>query len=197
MAVNTVPAGTAEARPNQREHILDTALRLMSERGATGMSMRQLAAACDLQVAAIYHYFESKDALLAAVVAERRYGARMVDPVPVDPAAAPAERLADLYRVVFAGAMEEQSIWRLLIGEGMRGEPTVLPVGRELLDLLVPAARSWLAAAVPELGDTSGAAELLVGQMVVGFVRSVFQPDVDTAEIAEAGVRTLTAALFP
>ncbi|MFZ4520033.1 MAG: TetR/AcrR family transcriptional regulator [Microthrixaceae bacterium] len=195
--MNTVPAGTAEARPNQREHILDTALQLMSERGATGMSMRQLAAACDLQVAAIYHYFESKDALLAAVVAERRYGARMVDPLPVDPVAAPAERLADLYRVVFAGAMEEQSIWRLLIGEGMRGEPTVLPVGRELLDLMIPAARGWLETTVPELADPAGAAELLVGQMVVGFVRSVFQPELDTAEIAEAGVRTLTAALFP
>ena len=35
---------TAEVRPNQREHILDTALRLMSEHGSTGMSMRQLAA---------------------------------------------------------------------------------------------------------------------------------------------------------
>lgn len=195
--MSTVPAGTAEARPNQREHILDTALRLMSERGATGMSMRQLAAACDLQVAAIYHYFESKDALLAAVVAERRYGDRVVDPLPVDPADPPGDRLADLYRVVFAGAMEEQSIWRLLIGEGMRGEPTVLPVGRELLDLMVPAARGWLASSVPELSDRAGAAELLVGQMVVGFVRSVFQPDVDTAEIAEDGVRILTAVLLP
>lgn len=194
--MSSVPAGTAEARPNQREHILDTALRLMSERGATGMSMRQLASACDLQVAAIYHYFESKDALLAAVVAERRYGDRVVDPLPVDPAAPPAERLADLYRVVFAGAMEEQAIWRLLIGEGMRGEPTVLPVGGELLDLMVPAARGWLAASVPELDDTDGAAELLVGQMVVGFVRSVFRPDLDTAEVAEEGVRALTAVLL-
>ena len=64
-------AHSVATRPNQRDHILDTALRLMSERGAKGMTMRQLASACDLQVAAIYHYFESKDALLAAVVAER------------------------------------------------------------------------------------------------------------------------------
>jgi len=65
-------------RPNQREHILDVALELMSEHGAATTSMRQLAKACGLQVAALYHYFESKDALLAAVVAAAREGG--VDP---------------------------------------------------------------------------------------------------------------------
>ena len=33
----------APTRPNQREHILDVALRLMSEHGASRTSMRQLA----------------------------------------------------------------------------------------------------------------------------------------------------------
>jgi len=55
-------------RTNQREHILDVALQLMSRAGSTGVSMRQLARACGLQVAAIYHYFPSKDALLTAVI---------------------------------------------------------------------------------------------------------------------------------
>ena len=95
------------------------------------------------------------------------------------------------------GMMAEQSIWRLLLGEGMRGEPTVLPVGRELLDLMVPAARGWIAAAVPELDDPDGAAELLVGQMVTGFVQAVFRPELEPASIAEAGARVLTAALLP
>ena len=58
---------TTDTRPNQREHILDVALKLMSERGAAGMSMRQLASACGVQVAAIYHYFESKDAIYDAM----------------------------------------------------------------------------------------------------------------------------------
>src|SRR4051812_26722313 len=66
------PMTTAAVRPNQREHILDVTLQLMSEQGAGRTSMRQLAAACGLNVAAIYHYFPSKDALLAAVIDERR-----------------------------------------------------------------------------------------------------------------------------
>ena len=46
--------------PDPRTRILDAALALMSEQGSAGASMRQLAAACGLNVATIYHYFPSK-----------------------------------------------------------------------------------------------------------------------------------------
>lgn len=175
-------------RPNQRDHILDTALRLMSERGAVGMTMRQLASACDLQVAAIYHYFDSKDALLAAVVDERRYGTRMSDPFPIDADAEPADRLRALFLHVWRGALDEQAIWRLIIGEGMRGESTVQPVGQALLDLLEPATTGWVRSFVPEVADPTPVARLMVGQLLVGFVRAVFgddDPEVIGAECAE------------
>lgn len=165
----------------------------MSERGATGTSMRQLARACDLQVAAIYHYFPSKDALLAAVVAERQYGARLSDPLPVDLDADPGQRLATVFIHVFAGAMEEQSIWRILIGEAMRGEAAVLPVGRDLIDLLVPAAIGWVTEAVPEVTNPDDVAQLMVGQMLTGFIRTVFEPDSDQHLIAVECARPLAA----
>lgn len=184
---------TTAVRPNQREHILDAALELMSERGAAGMSMRQLAAACDLQVAAIYHYFPSKDALLAAVVAERQYGARLADPLPIDATASAEERLGAVFVHVVEGAMSEQSIWKLLIGEAMRGEDTVLGVGRDLLALLLPAAQDWIAQAVPEHAERSELAPLMVGQMITAFITAVFEPDNDPAVIAEACARPLTA----
>ncbi len=184
---------TADVRPNQREHILDVALRLMSERGAAGTSMRRLASACDLQVAAIYHYFPSKDALLAAVVAERQYGARLADPLPIDPGAAPGERLTTVFVTVFEGAMEEQSIWRVLIGEAMRGESTVVPVGRDLITLLEPAAVGWVTEAVPELSNPQDLAQLMVGQMLTGFIRTVFEPDTDHRTIALECARPLAA----
>jgi len=187
---------TTEVRPNQRDHILDVALRLMSERGAVGMSMRQLAAACDLQVAAIYHYFASKDALLAAVVAERQYGTRLADPLPVDMDAPADERLRQLFLFIWDGALAEQAIWRLILGEGMRGEPTVLPVGRELLELLEPAARSWVGQVLPHLGHPDAVARLLVGQLLAGFVRHVFVPDQDPSLIAEESADTLVRAVI-
>lgn len=190
-----MPTAERVASPtNQRDHILDTALRLMSEQGAKGMTMRQLAAACDLQVAAIYHYFESKDALLAAVVDERRYGARMSDPFPIDPTAAPADRLRDLFLHVWRGAMDEQQIWRLIIGEGMQGDATVRPVGRALLELLEPATTDWIRVFLPEIADPSAVARLVVGQLLVGFVRTVFgddDPDLIGAECVEPLVRVV------
>jgi AcrR family transcriptional regulator len=188
--------GQVPARPNQREHILDVALRLMSERGAVGMSMRQLAAACGVQVAAIYHYFASKDALLAAVVAERQYGARLSDPLPVDPTDPPAERLRTLVHFVWEGALAEQAVWRLVLGEGMRGEPTVMPVGRDLLALMEPASEAWIREVLPDIERPDAVAALLVGQLLSGFVRLVFRPDADASTIAEESAEALVAAVL-
>lgn len=167
-------AASVGTRPNQRDRILDTALRLMSEHGAKGTTMRQLAAACDLQVAAIYHYFDSKDALLSAVVEERRYGTRTADPFPVDSDACPEDRLRAMFLHVWNAALQEQEIWRLVIGEGMHGEPAVRLVGRSLLDLLEPAVTGWIEQIVPEIADPASIARLMVGQLLIGFVRTMF-----------------------
>lgn len=190
---------TTDTRPNQRDHILDVALRLMSAHGAAGMTMRQLASACGVQVAAIYHYFESKDALLAAVVAERRYGARLADPLPIDPAASPEQRLRELFLHVWQGALDEEEIWRLLLGEGIRGEATVVPVGRELLSLVQVASRAWVGEHVPEAQPPDAVADLLVGQLLAGFVRRVFEPGNGAAEsdrIGREAADALAEAVF-
>lgn len=187
---------TAAVRPSLRDQILDTALRLMSERGAAGTSMRQLAAACGVQVAAIYHYFESKDALLAAVVAERRYGTRLADPLPVDPGAPPQERLRQLFAAVWDGALAEESIWRLLLGEGVRGEPAVQPVGRDLLELLEEASQHWVREHLPELRHHGAVARVLVGQLVAGFVRHAFRADLDPAAIGRECADALVGVVF-
>lgn len=190
----SVDEGVA-TRPNQREHILDVALGLMSQRGAKGTSMRQLAAACDLQVAAIYHYFDSKDALLAAVVAERHYGTRMAEPFPIDPSSPPEERLTTLFLHVWNGALEEQAIWRLVLGEGMQGEPNVRPVGRTLLDLIEPATVAWIEQFLPEIEAPAPVARLMIGQLLNGFVRAVFSDD-DPASIGVDCVEPIVDVVF-
>lgn len=174
---------TATTRPNQRERILDVALALMSEHGASKMSMRQLARDCDLNVAAIYHYFESKDALLAAVVDERRYGSRLADVPDIDPSQPPEHRLRELFGYTWQGALEEAPIWRLLLGEGLRNEPTVLPVGRQLLGVLHPGLTAWIGAAIPEIAQPDAAANVVLGAMFTGFITHIFDPDRATADL--------------
>jgi AcrR family transcriptional regulator len=188
---------TSAVRPNQRERILDAALALMAEHGSAGTSMRMLARACDLNVAAIYHYFPSKDALLAAVIDERRYEARLAEIPDLSPDLPAAERLAQIYRTVWAGALAEEPVWRLLLGEGIRGEEAALPVGRSLLEVFGPGLAGWIAATVPEVIDPGAVAEVVIGQLFAGFVRHIFEPDRPLAELEDAGAAAVIGAVLP
>lgn len=187
---------TAAVRPNQRERILDAALALMAEHGSAGTSMRMLARECGLNVAAIYHYFESKDALLAAVIDERRYEARLAE-IPELPGDLPAaERLASIYRTIWQGALAEEPVWRLLLGEGIRGERSALPVGRSLLEVFGPGLAGWIAATVPEVAAPDAVAEVMIGQLFAGFVRHIFDPDLPLTEIERRGAEAVAAAVL-
>lgn len=188
----------ATLRPNQREHILDVALRLMSEHGSAGTSMRLLAKECGLNVAAIYHYFESKGALLAAVIDERRYGARLAAVDALPPGLSPAERVRHVYHEVWEGALAEEPVVRLLLGEGVRREPAAMPVGQGLLATMAEGLEAWLAAELPELAvPPATAADLVVGQLFSGFLRRIFDPTLDAAAIERAGADALVAVLLP
>ena len=185
------------AGSNIREAILDAALELMAEHGAVGMSMRQLANRVGVQVAAIYHYFPSKDALLATVVAERQYGTRLGDPLPVDAEGTPADRVRSLFAAVWEGSLEEEAIWRVVLIEGLRGEAAVLPVGKGLIELLYPAARLWIERFLPEIQNPDAASRLFVGQLLAGFVRRIFEPDLDPSLIQAPLADALVDAFFP
>ncbi len=51
-----------------REFILETAARLFSQKGYSGVSIRDIARACDLTNAALYYHFKNKDDLFLAVL---------------------------------------------------------------------------------------------------------------------------------
>ncbi|WIY00573.1 TetR/AcrR family transcriptional regulator [Amycolatopsis mongoliensis] len=54
-------------RSETREHIVETAARLLDGEGAAALTIRAVAQAAGLQAPAIYRFFEDKDALLDAV----------------------------------------------------------------------------------------------------------------------------------
>ena len=195
-----MPTATAP-RANQREHILAVALQLMSERGSAAMSMRQLAQACGVQVAAIYHYFPSKDELLRSVVEERRYSSRLVeelvdDAPDLDAAAPPADRLRAVFEVFWQGAMEEEPVLRLLLGEGLRNQPVALPTGSALLVVFRAGVAGYLERFVPELDDHDVVAQIFVAQIFSGFIRHIFEPDVPVDSIAAEQAAVLVQAVL-
>jgi AcrR family transcriptional regulator len=149
------PAGVAGpidvAETSQRARILDAALTLVSETGAAGASMRRLASACGLNVATIYHYFPSKADLLRALVEEQHYGERMAtDDPPLPPELDPHERFVAFFAWVVDATLEEETVLRMLVGEGMHGDEVARHAARDLLAALDATVAGWLSAGFPE-----------------------------------------------
>jgi AcrR family transcriptional regulator len=181
-----------------RTRILDAALALMSEQGSAGASMRQLASACDLNVATIYHYFPSKADLLRSVLAERRYGERLsADAPPLDPAVPPRARLVALVEWLWANALEEEAVWRLLVGEGIRGEEAATASTAAVVDALASALTTWLDEGFPELTlDRAALARVVRGQVFALVVEHLALAPVSPAD-ARQRAEELAALVIP
>lgn len=69
----------------KREQILDTALEVFADEGYRGTSLRTVAARCGLSVAGVLHYFDSREDLLAQVLARRDQIPRPAGTANVEP----------------------------------------------------------------------------------------------------------------
>ena len=202
MPAGSRPAVTsppAPARPSgeQRQHILDLALELMAANGAAGTSMRQLAAACGLNVATLYHYFPSKHDLLRAVIAQRNYHdlLRTVT-LPVDPAARPRRRLAAMVRYIWAETLAERTVWRLLVGESLRGDTSARDVVGELADAVEDAVDRWLGESFPELPDDHADVTAVLTGQLFGFFLEDLAMAADPSRLARRA-DALAGLVFP
>jgi AcrR family transcriptional regulator len=191
-------APPAPGRRGQRERILDAALDLMAQRGASATSMRALASACGLNVAALYHYFPSKDALLRAVIDERRYGSQLQSlPLP-DLRLGPAERLEALVVSMWEGALSEALIWRLLLSESLHGDATAQDVGRELYRAIEVALTDALARLVPEIAvDADVAARTVTRALMALLIRASLDESSVVADDARRTAHDLAVLLLP
>lgn len=190
-----MPTTATTARANVREHILDVALQLMSEHGSAAVSMRQLAQACGVQVAAIYHYFPSKEDLLAKVVEERRYTSRSFD-LPEGLEQAPvAERLLAVFELFWNGALDEEPVLRLLLGEAIRGQAVALPMGETLLQVFHDGVVTAIKGLIPEIDEPEVAAQAVVAHVFSGFIRHIFEPLTPSDELGSAHGRMLVRTL--
>jgi len=155
---------------DQRTRIIDAALHLMAEGGVHAMSMRKLAAACELNVATLYHYFPSKADLLDQVVAEQDYASLLADVPPVDRSLAPQPRLAALLRWIWSQMAGQDDMWRLLLGESLRGDVAVMGSAAHLSALFEDALDSWMADLFPDVDQPPALARVLRGSIYGFFI---------------------------
>ncbi len=164
------PAAAGGEGSATRRRILQIALSLMSQRGVDGTSMRDLASACDLNVASLYHYFPSKRELLEAVLVEHGFlpvNASNPDPRKYDDIDTP---LGQLLADIMVSMFEVEDFVRLMVGEAIRAETTARAVGLDLFTTFQSSIEGWIAEHRPDLVERAGAGPVarMLSAMVVG-----------------------------
>lgn len=105
----------ADGYDEQRTRILDAAAALFATRGYTASSMNEVARACGMTKATLYHYFRDKHAVLLEIagghVARLEEIARQAAGTPPE---APDDRLRDLIRRFMHAYADAQNAHRVL-----------------------------------------------------------------------------------
>ena len=112
-----MPRRRATSYDTKLGHIRDTAAGLFARDGFTRTSMAELAGACGVSKALLYHYFDSKEALLFDIL--QAYLADLETAVAIMPAAdtAPRDHLRDLIRALLRQYREAGNTHKLLTFE--------------------------------------------------------------------------------
>src|SRR5262245_26896935 len=152
-------------RPSEtRERLIESARHLFWERGFAGTSMADLLAHSGVNSGSFYHFFESKEALLRAVLETYLTGLR---PMVIDPAFAQTAEPVERIFAILAGYRE-----RILMTQCTYGCPIgrlaleIDPENRPAHKLLAENFRGWIGAVrecveqlkdrLPEGTDTEG-----------------------------------------
>ena len=112
-----MPRRRATSYDIKLEHIRDTAAGLFARDGFTRTSMAELAGACGVSKALLYHYFDSKEALLFDIL--KVYLNDLETAITIDPAlaASPRDHLRDLIWALLQQYREAGNTHKLLTFE--------------------------------------------------------------------------------
>jgi len=168
-----------DAAESARERILDAALDLFGERGLTGTTVRDIATAGKVNVAAISYYFGGKDELYRAVaqgIADgiamrvRDRAAGFLDNPPANPASAlhALETLVEIIVDVIVGPEEMRRVARFILREQIQPSGAFDIIFGTLSQLHVAACRLFALAAggQPESRQTRLRVFMIIGQAI-------------------------------
>lgn len=131
-----VSRGGVTERPATRDRIVETALRLFSERGTAAVSVREVADAAGVTVPGLYYHFASKAELIREVYRAHGVGTGW-DPETgfVPPAPGPVvERIIEQAQREFARLVAHEEFLRHMQREAILGDEDALAVRASLAD---------------------------------------------------------------
>lgn len=158
---------------NSKEKILRKAIVLFAEKGYSGLSMRMLATAVQMSVAAIYHHFPDKNTLYLEAVRFAFSGKELVFAQVWEANCTPEEKLAIFVRSLITVMLQDKDFHRLIQREIMEADPERLQllaqgVFKKQFSLLM----AFAAELAPELDA------YLVATSIIGLIKSYldYQP---------------------
>lgn len=117
------PARKLRHGPVTREQILDSSLRLFSEKGFARTSVRDIAQAAGITDAAIYYHFASKRDLFEALIEERGFTAALEGLEKIEVTVGPAEAIPALGTNALAFIYRNRDLMKVLMVEAMADDP--------------------------------------------------------------------------
>jgi AcrR family transcriptional regulator len=108
---------------SSKERILSTAIVLFAQKGYSGLSMRQLAQAVDMSVAAIYHHFPDKNALYLEAVRFAFSDKEQIFAQVWESGCPAEEKLARFVRSLIDVMLQDRDFHRLMQREILEADP--------------------------------------------------------------------------
>lgn len=106
-----------------KEKILAAAITLFAEKGYTGLSMRQLATAVNMSVAAIYHHFPDKNALYLSATRYAFSGKELIFSQVWEAQCPASEKLQKFIHALITVMSQDNEFCRLVQREIMESDP--------------------------------------------------------------------------
>jgi AcrR family transcriptional regulator len=113
----------ARQGPVTREQILDSSLRLFSEKGFARTSVRDIAQSAGITDAAIYYHFASKRDLFEALIEERGFTAALENLERAEVTIPPHEAIPLIAKNALAFIYQNRDLMKVLMVEAMADDP--------------------------------------------------------------------------
>ncbi len=160
----------ASSTASRRDRLVDAALTVFARDGVDAASIKKIGQAAGVAPALIYHYFESKEALLAAVVQRHGFLPQLRQMLALTPAAPAAEVLPRMVRQMYGLLTERADLVRVVMATSQTD-----PEMRMRMDTLTDEAQMLLARYLQariEAGElrahnTQAAARMLLSTVVM------------------------------
>src|SRR5437763_1705536 len=169
-------ARTPRVVEDRREQIIDAAMRVFSQKGFSRATNKDIAREAGITPGLIYHYFESKEALLKAMI-EARSPLRLVSSLPAQALALPPEMFLRFLLLQVLSIVEEEKfvlLIRTMLPEVIHNpamRPLAIGVIQRILGFLGNYFEAKMATGELRQMDVGLTTQVLLGSMIAFILR--------------------------